>query len=71
MANPHLPDYLTIPPPTVPSFHYRVGKPPPVPANSSGYPVPGTQSPTATSVMAKDYFVRYSIHFPSLLLLEV
>lgn len=58
MTNARLPDYLKIPPPTIPSFHSRVGKPDVSrQANSCGYPVPGTQSPSTTSVMAKDYFV--------------
>ena len=64
MTNARLPDYLKIPPPTIPSFHSRVGKPDASrQANSCGYPVPGTQSPSTTSVMAKDYFVRYGICF--------
>ncbi|KAJ3539440.1 hypothetical protein NM208_g5493 [Fusarium decemcellulare] len=56
-----LPDYLTIPGKTIPSFHCRVGKEhdqrQPAPANAYGFPVPGTQAPTTTSVMATDYFV--------------
>ncbi|KAM0418762.1 hypothetical protein ACHAPT_012272 [Fusarium lateritium] len=56
-----LPDYLTIPGKTIPSFHCRTGKKPddrqPAPANAYGFPVPGVQAPTATSVMATDYFV--------------
>ncbi|OXV07770.1 hypothetical protein Egran_04466 [Elaphomyces granulatus] len=56
-----LPDYLAIPPQTIPSFHDRAGTPAVKaisrPANASGYPVPGVQAPTAVSVMTKDYFV--------------
>ncbi|KAH7309732.1 hypothetical protein B0I35DRAFT_358770 [Stachybotrys elegans] len=56
-----LPDYLAVPGKTIPSFHCRVGKRhderQPAPANAYGFPVPGVQSPTATAVMASDYFV--------------
>ncbi|KAA8636606.1 hypothetical protein SMACR_03855 [Sordaria macrospora] len=60
MNTESLPDYLTIPGKTIPSFHCRVGKNhndrQPQLANTYGYPVPGVQSPTPTSVMALDYF---------------
>ena len=60
-----LPDYLKIPARTIPSFHSRIGEhavsSASRPANSCGYPVPGSQTPSATSVMAQDYFVRYDI----------
>ncbi|KAF5855028.1 hypothetical protein ETB97_010270 [Aspergillus alliaceus] len=57
----NLPDYLTTPSDTFPSFHLRCGERN-LPnqarkANSSGFPVPGVQSPTAASVMTKNYFV--------------
>ncbi|KAH7232309.1 FAD/NAD(P)-binding domain-containing protein [Fusarium redolens] len=61
MNTESLPDYLTIPGPTIPSFHCRVGRDhndrQPQPANTYGYPVPGVQAPSSTSVMALDYFV--------------
>ncbi|CAG7558988.1 unnamed protein product [Fusarium equiseti] len=61
MTSENLPDYLTIPGKTIPSFHCRVGKRhddrQPLPANTYGYPMPGVQSPSSTSVMARDYFV--------------
>ncbi|KAH7629798.1 hypothetical protein B0T09DRAFT_136639 [Sordaria sp. MPI-SDFR-AT-0083] len=60
MNTESLPDYLTIPGKTIPSFHCRVGKNhndrQPQLANTYGYPVPGVQSPTPTSVMALNYF---------------
>ncbi|CAG1969750.1 hypothetical protein QX201_006322 [Fusarium graminearum] len=60
MNSESLPDYLTIPGKTIPSFHCRVGKKhderQPQPANTYGYPVPSVQAPTPTSVMALDYF---------------
>ena len=63
MNTESLPDYLTIPGKTIPSFHCRVGRNhndrQPLPANTYGYPVPGVQGPTPTSVMALDYFARY------------
>lgn len=63
MNTESLPDYLTIPGKTIPSFHCRVGKShndrQPQLANIYGYPVPGVQAPTPTSVMALDYFARY------------
>ena len=71
MANDNLPDYLKIPERTIPSFHSRTGKPAVSvddrPENASGYPVPGTQNPSATSVMAQDYFVTYDIRLTYLL----
>jgi hypothetical protein len=61
-----LPDYLKIPPRTIPSFHSRIGQhavsTASRPANSCGYPVPGSQAPSSTSVMTQDYFVRHDIH---------
>lgn len=66
MNTTKLPDYLRFPGRTVPSFHDRIGKPPGAalgkPANACGFPVPGAQNPSATSVMAQDYFVRYDSH---------
>ncbi|KAI6755989.1 hypothetical protein HG530_011725 [Fusarium avenaceum] len=60
MNTESLPDYLTIPGKTIPSFHCRVGQKhndrQPLPANTYGYPVPGVQAPSSTSVMALDYF---------------
>ncbi|PTD07362.1 hypothetical protein FCULG_00006089 [Fusarium culmorum] len=60
MNSESLPDYLTIPGKTIPSFHCRVGKKhderQPQPANTYGYTVPSVQAPTPTSVMALDYF---------------
>lgn len=62
-------DYLTTPGQTVPSFHFRVGKPPVLtrdggpdsadraPANENGYPQPGVQSPTPHEATAYHYFV--------------
>jgi hypothetical protein len=61
----NLPDYLTIPSHNFPSFHNRIGQHAAAtsrPANSCGYPVPGTQSPSTVSVMAQDYFVRFDAH---------
>ncbi|KAM3452931.1 hypothetical protein MY3296_004200 [Beauveria thailandica] len=57
----YLPDYLTIPGKSIPSFHCRVGRDhndrQPVPVTAyGGYPVPGLQGPTSSSVMAVDYF---------------
>ena len=61
-----------------PSFHSRVGKAPQKilgtpstkPAsNAWGYPIPGYQSPTAASVMSKDYFTRCVIKNSYILLL--
>lgn len=67
MNSESLPDYLTIPGKTIPSFHCRVGKKhderQPQPANTYGYPVPSVQAPTPTSVMALDYFARYDTIF--------
>ena len=63
MAN--IPDFLAIPHNVLESFHTRVGQPvtkriePEAPARAFGFPVPGTQSPSAASVMAKDYFVTF------------
>jgi hypothetical protein len=59
-----LPDYMRLPSRTTPSFHSRIGKHVhiseyPRPANAWGFPIPGEQHPSATSVMAKDYFVTY------------
>lgn len=63
MNTENLPDYLTIPGKTIPSFHCRVGRDhndrQPQPANTYGFPVPGVQGPSAASVMALDYFARY------------
>lgn len=63
MHTESLPDYLTIPGKTIPSFHCRVGRKhndrQPLPVNTYGYPVPGVQEPTPTSVMARDYIARY------------
>ncbi|KAF4551273.1 Hypothetical protein D9617_14g077300 [Elsinoe fawcettii] len=60
MNTESLPAYLTIPGKTIPSFHCRVGKShdarQPQQANTYGYPVPGNQKPSSTSVMALDYF---------------
>ncbi|KAF8188466.1 hypothetical protein K438DRAFT_1919759 [Mycena galopus ATCC 62051] len=58
-------DYLKTAHSTAPSFHYRVGKPPilpaveapKTPANIYGFPQPGAQSPTPASATAKHYFV--------------
>ncbi|KAJ3937846.1 uncharacterized protein N0V96_012162 [Colletotrichum fioriniae] len=61
MNTESLPDNLTIPGKTIPSFHCRVGSKhndcQRLPANTYGYPVPGVQEPTPTSVMARDYFL--------------
>jgi len=59
------PDYLKTVHSTVPSFHHRVGKLPVLPeeaapenpANSWGFPQPGTQSPSPAVATAKHYFV--------------
>ncbi|KZV86632.1 FAD/NAD(P)-binding domain-containing protein [Exidia glandulosa HHB12029] len=60
------PDYMKYPDhPTVPSFHFRTGKPallpvedaPKQPANEFGFPVPGVQSPTPAHATAAHYFV--------------
>ena len=63
MTTESLPDYLTTPGKTITSFHCRVGKNhndrQPQLANTYGYPVPGVQSPSPSSVMAQDYFARY------------
>ncbi|KAF5497402.1 hypothetical protein CGCS363_v007961 [Colletotrichum siamense] len=60
MNTENLPDYLTIPGKTIPSFHCRVGRDhndrQPQPANTYGFPVPGVQGPSPASVMALDYF---------------
>ncbi|KAM3549285.1 hypothetical protein MY1884_008807 [Beauveria asiatica] len=61
MNTESLPDYLTIPGNSIPSFHCRVGRDhndrQPVPVTAyGGYPVPGLQGPTSSSVMALDYF---------------
>jgi len=60
-AQPARQDYMKVPGPTLPSFHLRTGKPvvTDAPANTYGYPIPGVQSPNASSVMAMDYFVTY------------
>ena len=69
------PDYLTTPHHIRESFHCRIGKQQPrqrdpqQPANANGFPIPGVQSPSATSVMAQDYFVR-SVLAPFLTLLN-
>ncbi|KAF3917557.1 hypothetical protein AA313_de0202384 [Arthrobotrys entomopaga] len=56
-----LPTWLRTPGRTVPSFHNRAskyaGSALKQPTNTCGYPLPGVQSPNATSVMAHDYFV--------------
>ncbi|KAI0844297.1 hypothetical protein F5Y00DRAFT_266685 [Daldinia vernicosa] len=60
MQSTTLPDYLKIPSGSIPSFHKRVGDPIDhgnMRASSGGFPVPGEQNPTSTSVMAQDYFV--------------
>jgi len=73
METKNLPDYLKIPARTIPSFHSRIGQTPSFnasePATTYGYPTPGTQTPSATSVMAQDYFVRYVNHLNCTLLL--
>jgi hypothetical protein len=59
-------DYLKTTGSTVPSFHFRTGKPPLLPetiapsnvASGYGYPRPGIQSPTAAYATAKHYFVE-------------
>ena len=58
-------DYLKTAHATMPSFHYRVGKPPVLsndkapksPANAWGFPQPGVQSPSPAMATAKHYFV--------------
>jgi hypothetical protein len=74
MEAKNLPDYLKIPARTIPSFHSRIGKLPSTatsePAATYGYPVPGTQTPSATSVMAQDYFVRYGKYLNYTLLVQ-
>lgn len=57
-------DYLTIPHRTFPSFHFRTGHLPilpaevtKAPANNWGFPQPGPQSPTPAFATAKHYFV--------------
>jgi hypothetical protein len=58
-------DYLRTAGRTVPSFHFRTGRPPwlPVevapnnPTNNWGYPQPGLQSPTPAYATASNYFV--------------
>ncbi len=60
-----LEDYLKIAEPSVPSFHFRTGKIPYLPAevaprepaNQWGYPQPGLQSPSPAYATAKHYFV--------------
>ncbi|KAK6330584.1 hypothetical protein TWF718_002783 [Orbilia javanica] len=56
-----LPPYLRTPGRTIPSFHNRAskhaGSAKKQPTNTCGYPLPGVQNPSATSVMAQDYFV--------------
>ena len=60
-----LEDYLKLPEPSQPSFHYRTGKvailpssvAPKDPTNQFGYPRPGLQSPTPAYATAKHYFV--------------
>lgn len=58
-----------IPSHTNPSSHNRIGEEPLDPvqrskqANLWGFPVPGEQNPSATSVMVQDYFVRLSSLF--------
>ena len=59
------PDYMKLPSRTIPSFHPRFGEHVSDysrPANAWGFPIPGEQNPSATSVMAKDYFVRYKLY---------
>lgn len=59
------PDFLAIPDDVPESFHTRVWQPvskriePEVPARAFEFPVPGTQNPSAASVIAKDYFVTF------------
>ena len=65
MSSSTLPDYLKTPHGSTPSFHFRVGEKPRVPAatkpeqpaNEFGYPRPGVQSPSAYSATAPHYFV--------------
>ena len=63
LGNSDLPDYIKLPTSTVPSFHCRIGEPVGLPdyrpTNAWGFPIPGDQNPSPTSVMAKDYFVTY------------
>ena len=64
-ANLGLEDYLKLPEPSQPSFHYRTGKVPILPSsiapkdatNQWGYPRPSAQSPTPAHATAKHYFV--------------
>ncbi|KAI5899539.1 FAD/NAD(P)-binding domain-containing protein [Schizophyllum commune H4-8] len=64
-ANLGLEDYLKVPEPSQPSFHYRTGKIPILPSsiapkdatNQWGYPRPSAQSPTPAHATAKHYFV--------------
>lgn len=63
-GNDSLPDYMKLPSRIIPSFHSRIGEHAHIPdsfrpANAWGFPIPGDQNPSATSVMAKDYFVTY------------
>ncbi|OJJ37023.1 hypothetical protein ASPWEDRAFT_50365 [Aspergillus wentii DTO 134E9] len=64
MAGSHLPDYLPIAPDRPPSFYNSidggfgsVDQAKKSRLKGNGYPIPGVQSPSATSVMTKDYFV--------------
>ncbi|KAK4041247.1 FAD/NAD(P)-binding domain-containing protein [Parachaetomium inaequale] len=61
LGNNDLPDYIKLPPSTFPSFHCRIGESVCFPdyrsTNALGFPIPGEQNPSPTSVMAKDYFV--------------
>lgn len=65
MTSRPLPDYLKTPHGSTPSFHFRVGEKPRVPAaakpeqpaNEFGYPRPGVQSPSPFSATAPHYFV--------------
>ncbi|KAH9889357.1 hypothetical protein C8Q73DRAFT_653745 [Cubamyces lactineus] len=58
-------DYLKVAEQSIPSFHFRTGKvpylpaeiAPRTPANQFGYPQPGIQSPTPAFATAKHYFV--------------
>lgn len=63
-GNDGLPDYIKLPSKTIPSFYCPIGEHVhiseyPRPATAFGFPIPGEQNPSATSVMAKDYFVTY------------
>ena len=65
VPTPSLEDYLKLPEPSQPSFHYRTGKIPILPSpaapkeptNQWGFPRPGPQSPTPAQATAKHYFV--------------